>query len=98
MKSECVYVSMHVCSTKLRIPLETAKIDPHSETKLRMEFSELCLATSDCKFVYETNKASGLHSAHIIFFLWIFSIAYPPPPKARRFGSSLFFRPQSGTT
>jgi len=59
---------------KLRIPLETAKIDPHSETKLRMDFSELCLARSDCKVVYETNNATGLNSAHIIFFMWTFSI------------------------
>jgi len=73
MKSECVYVLMYVFSTKLRIPLETAKFDPRSETKLKMDFPELCLATSDCKLVYETNKAAGLHSAYKIFFLWIFS-------------------------
>jgi len=36
MKSECVYVWMYVCSTQLHIALETAKIDPHFETKLRM--------------------------------------------------------------
>lgn len=93
MKSGCLYVWLYVCKHEAAVILSDCRNDPYSETKLRIDFSELCPATSDCKLVDEINKAAGLHSTHIIFFLWIFYIIHFFN-KARRFGSPLCFRLQ----